>query len=81
MATIQLLGPVHHEKALTLTEEIAEPYERTRALCGIGRINQETGGHHAALDRYGQAITEARKIGESTTWPRESLCPVLAQRD
>jgi tetratricopeptide (TPR) repeat protein len=56
---------VHHEKALTIAAEIAEPYERTRALCGIGNIDQETGSYRAALDRYGQALVNARKISDS----------------
>jgi tetratricopeptide (TPR) repeat protein len=55
---------IHHQKALSVADEIDNVYERTRAILGIGDANATAGRYTASLDNYRICQRMSRQIGD-----------------
>jgi tetratricopeptide (TPR) repeat protein len=53
----------HHQRALSIAQEIAEPYEQARAHLGLGDAHRENSRHTVALEHYHTALGLARDLG------------------
>ncbi len=55
---------VHHQKALAVAHELAEPYQEARSLCSIGDLHLHSQRYDLALDDYRAALELSRRMGD-----------------